>query len=231
MSKPFSILSLDGGGIRGLVTALILEQLEEKIQSRSPGTQLKDCFDLIAGTSTGSLIACALSYGLPISKIISNYSLESGLPQKIFPKKSKIFRGIIDRLHLGISQPIYDGKGLEEVLKLDFKAATFNQLQVQTLVTSYDVFNGQAVVFNSWQPECKTLPIWEVCRASSAAPVGFPAHLLKNPKFLNYWQNKGYKLTDAPDDGQFCIPLIDGGVAANNPTLCAIAEAIKMDNT
>ncbi|WP_413164954.1 patatin-like phospholipase family protein [Capilliphycus salinus ALCB114379] len=233
MSKLYSILSLDGGGIRGLVTALILKELEAKIQQRSPGKQLKYCFDLIAGTSTGSLIACALSSGLPISEIVGLYTLDSGKPQRIFPPTIlSYFTGLINRWHLGISQPLYDGKGLEEVLQEVFgQHNTFKNLEIQTLVTSYDVFNGQAVVFNSRQDECETLPIWEVCRASAAAPVAFPSHLLTDKIFLNYWEKKqNLKLTLSPDNYQKCIPLVDGGVAANNPTLCAVAEAVKTQN-
>lgn len=228
MSERYSILSLDGGGMRGLVTALVLQELEAKIQAINPEKQLKDCFDLIAGTSTGCLIACGLSYGIPISEIVKFYSLESGRPQRIFPPTIRsYFSGVINRFHLGISQPMYDGKGLEAVLQNIFKTATFDTLKIQTLVTSYDVYNGQAIVFNSRQPECETLRIWEVCRSSAAAPVAFPAHILKDPKFLNYWKNKGYKSTRSPYDNQDCIPLVDGGVAANNPTLCAVAEAVK----
>ncbi len=228
MSQRYSILSLDGGGIRGLVTALILQDLENKIQQRSQNKQLKDCFDLIVGTSTGSLIACGLSYGVSISKIVEFYSLESGFPQQIFPPTFRSYlTGFVNRLHLGISQPMYDGKGLEAVLQNIFKTTTFDQLKIQTLVTSYDVYNGQAVVFNSKQSECKTLPIWEVCRASAAAPIAFPAHIIQDKTYLSYWHAKGYKLTNNPENNHLCIPLIDGGVAANNPTLCAVAEAIK----
>jgi patatin-like phospholipase/acyl hydrolase len=229
-SKPYSILSLDGGGIRGLVTAIMLESLEKQIKKRAPRKQLRDCFDLIAGTSSGSLIACGISHGLQISEIRNFYSLNSQYPQKIFPesKFNLVFQGIVNRFSRGSSQPLYNGKGLEDVLKYLFKKDTFSQLPIQTLVTSYDVYNGQAVVFNSRQEECQTLPIWEVCRASAAAPVAFPAHVLKNIKFLKYWQQQGYQLTvNNPKDNQECIPLIDGGLVANNPTLCAIAEAIK----
>ncbi|MEB3283016.1 MAG: patatin-like phospholipase family protein [Lyngbya sp.] len=241
MSKPYFILSLDGGGIRGLVTALILQKLEAKIQQHSPGKKLKDCFNLIAGTSTGSLIACGLSHGRSIDEIVNFYELESNYPQKIFPKsqldlipKSKVdivIRAITNLVSSGYSQPMYDGKGLEEVLKEIFEKNTFKQLKIQTLVTSYDVYNGQAIVFNSKQDECETLPIWEVCRASAAAPVAFPAHILTDKTFLTYWkEDQKLKLTDSPDHQQKCIPLIDGGVAASNPTLCAVAEAIKGKN-
>ncbi len=232
ISKPYSILSLDGGGIRGLVATIMLESLEEKIQKRSPRKQLKDCFDLIVGTSTGAMIACGISHGVPVSEIRRFYSLSSQYPQKIFPNSNSnlIFRGLFNRVFRGTSQPIYDGKGLEEVLQTIFKKSTFHQLSIQTLVTSYDVFNGQAIVFNSRQPECKTLPVWEVCRASAAAPVAFPAHVITDKNFLQYWQKKGYQLTVHPKDNQYCIPLVDGGVVANNPTLCAIAEAIKNGN-
>ena len=79
---PFHILALDGGGVRGLVTAIILERLEQKLREHHPDKPMQDYFDVIAGTSTGSLIACAVSLGLSASEIKDFYLHNS---QIIFP--------------------------------------------------------------------------------------------------------------------------------------------------
>ena len=77
-----------------------------------------------------------------------------------------------------------------------------------TLVTSYDTWGRAPVVFKSWKPGHEALPLWSVCRASCAAPGYFPAQVMQ--------------LGDHPR------PLIDGGIVANNPAACALAEGWKI---
>lgn len=214
------ILSLDGGGIRGLLTAIVLEELERKLQVHNPTALLKDYFDIIAGTSTGSLIACAISQGLTASQIKNLYLNNAA---QIFPQYKLIINSIINRIRLGFSQPIFDGKGLNEVLRKEFNI-NFGTLQKPTLIISYDTYNRQSVVFKNTKIEHRDIPVWEICRASSAAPIAFPAFVMQNPEFIEDWRSNGYEI---PDGG---IPLIDGGVVANNPALCAIAERISWND-
>jgi patatin-like phospholipase/acyl hydrolase len=223
-NKPFRILALDGGGIRGLVSAILLECLEKKLQEREnkPEARLKDYFDLISGTSTGSIIACGVAKGYDATTI-KNLYLNRGI--EIFPRFWSVFKSIISRIRLGYTQPIYDGKGLERVLQDECvfgKELLFEDLLKPTLITSYDTYNRQAVVFKNTQSQLGKIPVWEVCRSSSAAPVAFPAHVMKNEHFLAYFKEKGHEVL--PEGG---IPLIDGGVVANDPALCAIAERLK----
>lgn len=200
------ILSLDGGGIRGLVSCLWLEGVEDALaQAGKPG--LLRNFDLIAGSSTGAIVACGLALGLQPAKLAELYRQNRHL----------IFPGMADRLWSratrmftqGVSAPRYDAKGLEKVLKKVFGAATLGQAKKPLLVTSYDTIGRKPVVFKSFKPEHANLPMWEVCRASTAAPTYFPAHAMKV-------------------EGRACA-MIDGGVVANNPTACAIAEAMRKD--
>ncbi len=216
---PFRVLALDGGGVRGLVTAIILESLEKKLQKYEQHKPLTDYFDVIAGTSTGSLIACALSKGLN-AKEIKNFYIHNSV--NIFPPSRIFIHSILNLIRLGSSQPIYGDEGLIMVLKYIFGNLKFGELTKPTIITSYDTYNRQAVVFKNTKIAHEDILVWEICRASSAAPIGFPGYEMKHKAFLQDWENKGYLIP--PKSG---IPLIDGGVFANNPALCAIAERLR----
>lgn len=228
----YPILSCDGGGIRGLVTAILLEHLEKRL-----GKPLNKCFEMFAGTSTGSIIACGLAQGIPAEKIKELY-LENG--EKIFPKLdslNNIARSIEERFeHHDPSLPLYSAEPLEEILKNPKIFPTnllFGEIKKPTLITSYDTYNRKAVIFKSFQDRDKELSIWEVCRASSAAPIAYPGYLVNNHTFIEAYQkdpgmitsNRG--LSIQTDNNK--IPLIDGGIVANNPTLCAISERLRWD--
>lgn len=215
------ILSLDGGGIRGLVSAVMLERLEQKLKQHDPNKLLKDYFDIIAGTSAGSLNACGVAHGIDASQI-KDLFLKEGIT--IFPPFKLVASSIVWRLRPGYSQPIFDGIGLEKVLKQVFGQLNFSELTKPTLVVSYDTYNRQSVVFKNTEQACKTIPVWEICRASAAAPVAFPGHILKNQQFIEFLRKGG---GDIPEQG---IPLIDGGVVANDPALCAVAERIRWND-
>ncbi|MGH8078563.1 MAG: patatin-like phospholipase family protein [Lysobacter sp.] len=200
------ILSLDGGGIRGLVSCLWLAGVEDALhKAGKPG--LLGSFDLIAGSSTGAFVACGLAMGVGPEKLADLYR----------EQRDVIFPGIAGRLWSragrllseGPSAPKYDAKGLEKVLKKVFGNATLGQAKVSVLITCYDTISRTPVMLKSFKPEHRELPMWEICRASSAAPTYFPAHPMKV-------------------EGHNCA-LIDGGVVANNPTACAIAEALRKD--
>ncbi|MFP7721463.1 patatin-like phospholipase family protein [Lysobacter sp. A3-1-A15] len=205
--KMQRILSLDGGGIRGLVTSLWIEGVENALaQAGKPGGVLKH-FDLLAGSSTGALVACGLGVGLSPAQLADLYRdqrhvIFPGLAGRLWSRAGRV-------LTQGPSAPKYDGTGLEKVLRKVFGKTTLGQLNVPTLVTAYDTVTRTPVVFKSFKAQHRALPVWEVCRASTAAPTYFPAH----PMTV---------------EGYPCA-LIDGGVVANNPTACAIAEAMRKD--
>ena len=205
--KMQRILSLDGGGIRGLVTSLWLGGVEDTLAQAGKTGGLQKHFDRLAGSSTGALVACGLGIGLSPAQLADLYRDERhtifpGLASRLWSRAGRLFTQ-------GPSAPRYDGAGLEKVLKKVFGKTTLGQLKVPTLVTAYDTVTRTPVVFKSFKAQHKALPIWEVCRASAAAPTYFPAH----PMTV-----EGYRCA-----------LIDGGVVANNPTACAIAEAMRKD--
>jgi len=247
MTKPYSILSCDGGGIRGLISAIILERLEQKLRQKAPDKKLRDYFDLIAGTSAGSLTACSVARGIDATRIKKLY-LERGI--EIFPPFNNVFKSFMSRLAVGFStQPIYDGLGLKQVLQAVFgqgeinfdklpkplkpenvtaKPLLFQDLPKPVLVTSYDIYNRQPVIFKNTKVAHEKIPVWEICRSSAAVPVAFPAHIMTNPDFLKNWQEEGNQIPVAGNIRG--IPLIDGGFVASNPALCAIAERLRWNH-
>ena len=205
--KRYRVLGLDGGGIRGLITAVWLDRLEQKL-----GSPLKNHFDLFAGTSTGSILACGVAMGLSAASIIDLYLNNA---KTIFPgRASRLWSRTQRLISQGPSAPKYDGKGLEQVLKKVFtrknRNVVFGELgKKPVLVFTYDTLNRQSIVFKNTKLEHVKIPVYQICKASCSAPTYFPAHVMRI--------------------GKANVPLIDGGVVANNPTACAIAEAIRIN--
>ncbi|NET41586.1 MAG: hypothetical protein F6K15_06510 [Okeania sp. SIO2B3] len=110
----FKILSLDGGGIRGVIAARILIEIEKKIKEQK-GKSLHEYFDLIAGTSTGSIIAALIATGTESTNILKLYQ-EEGI--NIFPYQSRLSPKRLPLiLKYGISAPKFSSEGLIKVLK------------------------------------------------------------------------------------------------------------------
>ncbi|GAB1540638.1 hypothetical protein NUACC21_33070 [Scytonema sp. NUACC21] len=142
---PFRILCLDGGGIRGVVAATMLAEIEKQIPQ-----PLNEYFNLIAGTSTGSILAAGIAKGLKSEEIIQMYRHQS---PRIFPYKSRFS---LKRLPLlfkyGLSAPKFSNKGLIEVLKEVFgETKLFDVISPLLLVISYDTIERQPLIFKSLQ--------------------------------------------------------------------------------
>ncbi|MEA5513634.1 patatin-like phospholipase family protein [Nodularia sp. UHCC 0506] len=274
---PFRILSLDGGGIRGVISATMLAAIEKQIDQ-----PLNQYFDLIAGTSTGSILAAGIAAGLSSKEIIGIYK-EKG--SEIFPYTSRFsLKRIPLLMKYGLSAPKFSDEGLAKVLSdtlgdtklLDIKDPLL-------LIVAYDTITREPIVFKSWREEAcyGNIPLWEACVCSSSAPTFFPAHKLdkringvaqcadENTITLceqvsssnNIYNNTHIRITSGTGKGQTRtiknyegtkrrafidspwenIPdhtssysiktiysAIDGGIAANNPSSCAVAEALKL---
>lgn len=200
------ILTLDGGGVRGIISAIWLAELEARLQAAGKGG-LRERFDLIAGSSTGALIAMGIGIGLRAEQLVELYEgfgerVFPGGPQRLWSRVTRVFSE-------GLSAPKYDPEGLEKILKQTFGAYVMNDLRPRLMVVAYDTVQREPVMFKSYEPQFAGFPVWEACRASTAAPTYFPAHLATVERRRR--------------------ALIDGGVVANNPTACAIAEAVKLN--
>ena len=195
------ILSIDGGGIRGLIPALVLAEIE-----RRTGRRIGQLFDLIAGTSTGGIIACALAKPEPLTaEDVAELYVDEG--PEIFRK------GLLKRLVSveGLIDERYDDDGLNSVLARHLGDARLSDCTPDILVTAYDITARFAFFFRSSRAHSD--PTYDfrlaaVARATSAAPTYF----------------EPFEVTD--EAGARTYPLVDGGVYAVNPGMCAYAEAV-----
>ncbi|SMC46921.1 patatin-like phospholipase family protein [Moheibacter sediminis] len=211
-NKKIRILSLDGGGIRGIITCIILRYIEEQLQKYDdPNAKLGDYFDLISGSSTGGLIASILL--VPNSQKKAKYSIEKAL--ELYAEKGesifnvKLWQKIINPF--GVLDERISEKELEKQLNEFFGNLKLSEFIKPCLITSYDTENRRAKLFNTLDGEdlVDNFYVKDVCRATSAAPTYF------EPAYITSLYGQTYT-------------LIDGGVYANNPTLCAYAEARKI---
>ncbi|MCA9944320.1 MAG: patatin-like phospholipase family protein [Anaerolineales bacterium] len=212
MNEQTRILTIDGGGIRGLIPARVLVSLERKLQQRSgqPNARIADFFDLIAGTSTGGLITCLLlapgntewEAEFSAQEIVDLY-LDHG--PKIFDAP------LLKRISSlgGIRDERYDATGLENLIDERFGNLWLSQLIKPCLITAYDVATRKTVFFTQHDARStnKDFPIKVVARATSAAPTYFEAMPDGNCQITNAY--------------------VDGGLFANNPTMCAYVEAFR----
>jgi patatin-like phospholipase/acyl hydrolase len=192
-------------------------------QKQIPSKSILDCFDLIAGTSTGSLIAAALSIGRSAHDVLDIFRNDGAA---IFPSQS-----FIDLIFKAASVPLFDGSELENVLQKHLGQTRLGELKKALLITAYDSWNNRPLAFRSYDPACNGIRLFDACRGSSAYPAGFPSHVLKddqetNPYFQSLRQKRSYFSFDHSCEGRDGIPLIDGGIGANNPAALALAESI-----
>ena len=226
----FKILSLDGGGMRGIISAIILKAVEEQLQKHK-GKSLVEYFDLIAGTSTGSILAAGIATKMSLEDIIDIYRQEG---KEIFPDNllSKSISKLQQINNEGLNQtifPLYDKKGLTKVLKKYFKDIRLKEVGKNTwgerpqpilLVLAYDTLYRNTTFFSNYHPNSTTNWIddqfvWQICLSSASAPTFFAVNEMKNVE-------KNGELRE-----EWSYPHVDGGVSANNPSLCALAHAIK----
>ena len=216
-NKSYRVLSLDGGGIRGLYTASVLQSLV-KHSSQSDGETDKDigkAFDLIVGTSTGGILACALAMGVSLSKIIELYSHkgkkvfthpvpDGGLKQLLWAFKNK-------------SNAIRSSKALAQELQNIFDNKTMKQLyderQIALCITAVHVRDHAPQIFKT---PCKgyntdnNRKLVDICLATSSAPVLFPITSIPKPENNHTYES-----------------FVDGGLWANSPVLTAVMEAMS----
>jgi patatin-like phospholipase/acyl hydrolase len=210
MTKLVKILSIDGGGIRGIIPALILAEIERR--TKRPIAEL---FDLIAGTSTGGIIALGLTK--PGAGNQPQYSAQE-IAQLYESDGSTIFsRSIWHRLYAAGSflEEKYPSSGIESVLDKYFGEARLKDALTNVLISSYELEKRFPFFFKSSRAKLYVdhdFPMKKVARATSAAPTYF------EPLKLEAQESPGY------------YALIDGGVYANNPAMCGYVEAVSTQN-
>lgn len=199
--RPRRVLALDGGGIRGVITARVLVELERQLKEQwKPDARLCDFFDYVGGTSTGAIIAACVAIGMPAQKILDFYS---SFGAQIFRKR-----------RWGVWDSLYRNGPLEKQLKVEFGDRTLEPQHLETLLlvvirnattdSAWPVSSNPDAKYNaSVRADCNLrVPLWKLVRASTAAPVYFPAEVIE-------WDK---------DDPEKAFVFVDGGTTAyNNP--------------
>ena len=204
-ARPVRILSIDGGGIRGILPAMVLAELERL--SERPTAEL---FDLVAGTSAGALVGLALvtpneqgTSKFKAQEIARLYEIGSA---RVFSRtmwhQIKAVGNLVDEK--------YPADGMTEVLQRIYGDALLSEALTDTLFTSYEIERRIPFFFRTHrarQDDAHDYPMTQVIRAATAAPTYFePAHIPTR-------------------DGHDYYALVDGAVFAYNPALCAYVEA------
>jgi patatin-like phospholipase/acyl hydrolase len=199
-----NILSIDGGGVRGIIAIIILQDIEERM-----GVKILDTFDLFCGTSTGALITSGIvaSNGFLKPKYDLNhlYDFYATKMGTVFPTKHRWF-GSIKKLF----GPEFDKTNSEIILKEHFGDAKLSQTIKPILIPTYDIANDNGVFLKSRKARLRVdddIKIYDACIATVSAPTYFKPHTIRY-------------------DSKLCS-FIDGGVFINNPAMAGIAEAMK----
>ncbi len=176
--NQFQILSLDGGGIKGIFAASVLAAMEEDL-----GINICDHFDLIAGTSTGGIIAIGLGLGMRPREIVEFY-LNHG--KAIFPQRYLIHQ---------LFRSKYSPEPLENALKECFQDKRFGESKKRLVIPAYDMDNDKARLFRTPHLERlrrdRNILAREVARATSAAPTYFPVSKTDSTRMIDggVWAN------------------------------------------
>ena len=194
------VLSIDGGGIRGLIPATVLAEVEQRAQR-----PVSELFDLLAGTSTGGILACALTAPDPAgtgprwraAELVDLYRSEG---PKIFSRS--IGRRV--RSVEGLLDEKYDDEELVQALSRYLGDTPLGDARNPVLLTAYDLHGRETFFFKSWRPEFSAVPMAVAAQATSVAPTYFEPLRLGE------------------------TTLVDGGVFAGNPAMCAYAEAARL---
>ena len=192
----FRILSLDGGGVRGIFSARVLDLMNGNLN-----IDVYNTFDLVVGTSTGSIVAAAVATGRDLSELVEDY--ESRAPE-IFGR-----RNLLSRIHL---KSKYDAGVLEKFLRDRFGKIRLGDIETPLMINATNVSTGRVQVFkSSYQKRRRAgdyfrdgeVPLYKAVLASCSAPTYF-------------------------DPASVSGDLVcDGGLWANNPALVAYTEAIR----
>ncbi|XP_060179363.1 patatin-17-like [Lycium barbarum] len=211
VGQMVTVLSIDGGGIRGIIPATVLAFLEGQLQEldNDKNARLADYFDMVAGTSTGGILATMITAPnenhrpFSAAKDIVSFYLEHG--PKIFPPGA----------YPPILGPKYDGKYFHKVLQDKLGETRLHQALTDVVIPTFDIKKFQPIIFsksklaNSPYLDAK---MSDIAYGTAAAPTYLPPH---------------YFVTDDGQGNQYEFNLVDGAIAAGNPALIALSTATK----
>jgi Patatin-like phospholipase len=196
--RPFKILAIDGGGICGILPAAILAELEQRFLG---GAAITSYFDMIAGTSTGGVIALALAHGNTAGRVRDIYVERGG---QIFPPATRYTR--LWRVMKRGVRTIYDSANLENELLRIFGEATFGEATTRLVIPAFEGRHGEPWIFKTpHHPDYKKDRVERMVRVGLATAAA--------PTFFRALPNNGYL-------------MLDGGLWANNPVMNALVDAL-----
>lgn len=197
-SRPFRILSIDGGGIRGVFPAAVLAELERRFLG---GASISNHFDMIAGTSTGGIIALALAHGMTARQALNIY-LERG--ERIFPPAAGL--GKVSRALRWVFKPKHDQSALKEELLRIFGDKVLDDAVTRLVIPSFEGRHGEPFLYKTPHH-----PDYQKDRHKKFAHVAL--HTTAAPSYYPGVEDDGYV-------------MIDGGIWANNPVMNALVDAL-----
>jgi uncharacterized protein len=219
---PFKVLSIDGGGMRGLYSAAYLNALEETFCNKrgigiEQGLDIGKAFNLIVGTSTGAIIGCGLATGIRPSKMAAFYE---NYGYKIFPQRMpSSFWGVLIKFFTRSKYLRAGNDALIEALTEVFEDTTIIDVwayrNIALAINAINMINYKLWIFKTPHLEKSShrddhYKLADICLASSAAPLF-----------------RSLAALDTPGQNVFTV-FADGGLCANNPVLVALAEALRM---
>ncbi|PWJ38640.1 patatin-like phospholipase family protein [Sediminitomix flava] len=215
-SKKIRILSIDGGGIRGVIPAFTVKYIEDYLKSRVPNTTIADYFDLIAGTSTGGILTCIYLTPEERKSKKAKYNATDALDFYI-KEGYNIFNAAkeknIKRFWGLKSAAKYRSDNIENIFLRVFGDTHVSDLIKPSLITTYNMDTKTAFFFTSHcDTEYRDFYVRDAARSTSSAPTYF-----NPPKIKNL----------APKASMEYLMNLDGSVFATNPSMCAYAEARK----
>ena len=218
MPYKFKVLSIDGGGIRGIIPAKILAEIE-----RRTGKRIFQLFDLIAGTSTGGILALGLTKPNVCQPETAEFTAEELIGMYRENGRRIFYEPTLERFTDvdDLVRPKYSSDGREEVLTEYFGDTPLIKALTEVFLTSYDIELRVPVFFssNSSKQATDSLVFRKVCRGFSMKQAGMATSAA--PTFFEPYQMQTAHRTD-----RGFYSLVDGGVFANNPTTLALMEAI-----
>jgi uncharacterized protein len=160
------MLCIDGGGIRGVFAIAILQSLENEIKQ-----PISSLFDVIAGTSTGSIIAASIALNISMDEILESYKTYG---EKIFVRQAKV----------GLFKSIYNDRYLRRLLKKAFGEKSLADIKKPLLIPAVDITHGKPYIHRSNYGLSESgeldIKVWDAVLSSCSAPVYFPPNNVEN---------------------------------------------------
>lgn len=168
----YRILCIDGGGIKGYYPVYILKRIEEEL-----GINISEYFDLIVGTSTGSIIAAAISSSIPLSYMLDMYVNEG---KNIFSKRNLSIRNF---------SSFYSNDYFKYLIKREFKGKTFQNINNKIIICTTDIDNMNPKIIKSWTEN--NISLQDALIASSSIPIIFNPHQINGIHYSDggIWAN------------------------------------------